>query len=313
MLPSERYRVLLAMGVVLAVYAGAAVVILAWLLRRARGKARLRSRLAWVPRTIIGLAGLLSLCFVYGYFVEPYWLAVTHVRLSSAKLPRGIRPIRIVHASDFHCDVKPALEDRIPDVISAQKPDVIVFTGDAINTPQALPLFRRCLTRIAAIAPTFVVKGNWDAWYHRDVDRFGGTGARELDGAAAKLSVGGTELWIAGVPVMGEDRLDAALASVPPGAFTILLYHYPDLILDVAGRDVDLYLAGHTHGGQVALPLYGALTTLSKFGKRYEAGLYREGNTWLYVNRGIGEEGFATRMRFWSRPEITVIDIEPVG
>ena len=62
----------------------------------------------------------------------------------------------------------------------------------------------------------------------------------------------------------------------------------------------------------MALPLYGALLTLSKFGKRYEAGLYREGATTLYVNRGIGMEGGpAPRVRFWARPEVTVIEIAP--
>jgi uncharacterized protein len=100
---------------------------------------------------------------------------------------------------------------------------------------------------------------------------------------------------------------------VPPGAFTILLYHTPDEILDVAATHrVDLYCAGHTHGGQVALPFYGALVTLSKFYKKYERGLHREGSTWLYVTRGIGMEGGpAPRVRFLARPEVTVIELAP--
>jgi len=80
----------------------------------------------------------------------------------------------------------------------------------------------------------------------------------------------------------------------------------------VNGSIVDVYLCGHTHGGQIALPFYGALTTLSKHGKKYEAGLYHEGNTRLYVNRGIGlEGGKAPPMRFFARPEITVFEIGP--
>ncbi len=79
---------------------------------------------------------------------------------------------------------------------------------------------------------------------------------------------------------------------MPEGAPVVFLYHTPDEILDIAATNrVDLYCAGHTHGGQVALPLYGALVTFSKFGKRYESGLYREGQTSLYVNRGLGMEG----------------------
>src|ERR1043165_896247 len=123
----------------------------------------------------------------------------------------------------------------------------------------------------------------------------------------------GASLWVAGAAFGSTDKIHDALKVVPPGAFTILLYHTPDEILDVAatGR-VDLYCAGHTHGGQVALPVYGALVTLWKFGKRYESGLHRERDTWLYVNRGIGMEGGpAPRVRFLARPEVTVIELAP--
>ena len=75
---------------------------------------------------------------------------------------------------------------------------------------------------------------------------------------------------------------------------------------------VDLFCAGHVHGGQVGLPLYGALVTLSRHGKRYEAGLYQAGPMRMYVSRGIGMEGgSAPRVRFCSRPEIAVIEAVP--
>jgi predicted MPP superfamily phosphohydrolase len=70
--------------------------------------------------------------------------------------------------------------------------------------------------------------------------------------------------------------------------------------------------AGHIHGGQVALPFYGALVTLSRTGKTYESGLYRVGGTWLHVSRGLGMEGgHIPRVRFWARPEVTVIEAYP--
>jgi len=110
--------------------------------------------------------------------------------------------------SDLHSDPKARLEPRLPTALAAEDPDVIVFTGDSINSPEGLPVF--------------------------------------------------------------------------------------------------------THGGQIALPFYGALITLSKFGKRYESGLYHEAQTSMYVNRGIGMEGgFAPRVRFWATPEITTIEIRP--
>jgi predicted MPP superfamily phosphohydrolase len=127
-----------------------------------------------------------------------------------------------------------------------------------------------------------------------------------------KLEVRGFPIWVAGIAVENEGNLEKSLNSVPSDAFKLVLYHYPDLIKEVAALHVDLYCAGHTHGGQVALPFYGALITLSKYGKKYEAGLYREGQTLLYVNRGIGMEGGpAPRVRFCARPEVTVIEISP--
>jgi len=131
-------------------------------------------------------------------------------------------------------------------------------------------------------------------------------------GAGRVLEFRGIKVGIAGIGVENEANLSRALAEIPSNAFSVLLYHYPDLIKEVAARNVDLYCAGHTHGGQIALPVFGALVTFSKFGKQYEAGLYRESKTSLYVNRGIGMEGGnAPRVRFWARPELTIIDVVP--
>jgi predicted MPP superfamily phosphohydrolase len=100
------------------------------------------------------------------------------------------------------------------------------------------------------------------------------------------------------------------MATTPPGAYTILLYHTPDLAEAAAAAGVDLYLAGHTHGGQIRLPWYGALTTSSAYGKRFEAGLYQVDLMSLYVSRGIGLEGLRLpRARFLCPPEIIVIDM----
>jgi predicted MPP superfamily phosphohydrolase len=88
-----------------------------------------------------------------------------------------------------------------------------------------------------------------------------------------------------------------------------VLYHYPDLIDRLASKQVDLLLAGHTHGGQIALPFFGAIVTLSKGWKRYERGLYRVGESYLYVNRGLGTD--LPAIRFFARPEIAVIDLIP--
>ncbi|MDQ5837743.1 MAG: metallophosphoesterase [Acidobacteriota bacterium] len=230
-----------------------------------------------------------------------------------------LRAERVVHISDLHCDPEPRLEERLPDLVAAERPDLIVFTGDSLNSPGGLPVLRKLLPRLASIAPTYAVRGNWDTAFWRREQLFEGTGVVELKKGAARVDVAGTSLWVAGAPFASlaeppdgvPSGIKNALREVPSEAFTLFLYHTPDLILEAAetGR-VDLYCAGHTHGGQVALPFYGALVTLSKFGKRYESGLHRERDTWLYVNRGIGMEGGpAPRVRFLARPEVTVIEL----
>jgi len=247
---------------------------------------------------------------MYGYFIEPYWPSITHIKLSSNKIHSDSRPIRIVHISDLHCDPIPRLEEKLPAMIAAQKPDIIAFTGDSINTPSALPIFQKCLKKIAKIAPTYVVKGNWDAWYFQDLNRFTNTGAIELDDKTNKVTIANNNIWLAGLPVGTTKTVKEIMQNVPQSDYRIFLFHYPECLEEMSKNNIDLYLAGHTHGGQVALPLYGALITLSATGKRYESGLYHNGKTYLYVNRGIGMEGGnAPRVRFCARPEITVIDI----
>jgi len=268
---------------------------------------------SWKTHALLGVAAAGIVCILYGRFVEPYWLSVTHVSITSPKIPRSLR-LRIAHISDTHSDPKARLEERLPEVIAAERPDLIVFTGDAVNSPEGLPVFKSLLQKLSAIAPTFLVKGNWDAAYWSQLDLYDRTGAVELNGAGRVLEVRGVKVGIAGLAAGNASNLTRALAGIPADAFSVFLYHYPDLIHEVAARNVDLYCAGHTHGGQVALPAYGALVTFSKFGKQYESGLYGEGKTSLYVNRGIGMEGgHAPRVRFWARPELAIIDVVPAS
>ena len=90
----------------------------------------------------------------------------------------------------------------------------------------------------------------------------------------------------------------------------ILPHHSPDYIEEASRAGFDPYFAGHTHGGQVRIPGYGAILVLSKYGKRYEAGLYSRDRTWMYVNRGLGlESGWSPRVRLFCRPEVTVLEV----
>jgi predicted MPP superfamily phosphohydrolase len=294
---------------VVAVYLFAAAIILRLV------KQRSIKLLSAVDRVILVLAAGGVLCIAYGRWIEPNWLSRSHIEIRSSKIPAGRRAIRLLHFSDLHSESLPRLEPALVKAAAAEHPDLIVFTGDSLNSPSGLPVLRECIEALAKIAPTFVVRGNWDSRTDRtNIDLFGKTGAHELNGDAVRIEIAGTPIWIAGLAFSNASSLKPTVRPIPPAEFSVFLYHLPDLMPEVVAENIDLYCAGHTHGGQVALPLYGAMITLSKFGKKYEAGLYHEGNTWMYVNRGIGMEGGAApRVRFWSRPELTVIDIRPAS
>jgi predicted MPP superfamily phosphohydrolase len=307
---AELLRVLIFVGAASTIFALAALVLERRFLSRRRTPIR-----GW-GRWVLAAATLGLGCMAYGRWIEPRWVEVTRTRVVSSRLRAGHPGVRIVHLSDFHCDPEPLAEPRLAQLIAPLKPDVIVFTGDCTNSMEGVPVFKQCLSALAKLAPVFVVRGNWDTFHHSGDDRFAGTGAIELDGSSATIDVAGAAVHIAGAAFQSPDMAVArALESVSGSGPLIVLHHlpYPDLIpLSFAAR-VDLMCAGHVHGGQVALPFYGALLTLSKYGKRFERGLYPDADGLgfpLYVSRGLGMEGGSVpRVRFCSRPEVALIEL----
>ena len=311
MSPAEKSRVILAGLAVAAIYALAGWFLLGAVVQRF---ARRRSRLGPGWRALrlgvyaLALAGIG--CGLYARFVEPWWLEVTYTEIASPKV--ASEPIRIVHFTDTHSEADPRTEEDIPAAVAEQRPDLILFTGDAINDPNGLATFNRLMRRLAEIAPVYAVRGNWDIYrYARHVD-FQAVGADELIGPRVRLDVRGTPVSLIGAPALVWGQAAQALAAAPNERLKIVLYHYPDRIPAAAELGADLYLAGHTHGGQIALPFYGALVTLAEHGKRFESGHYRVHAMDAYVGRGLGlEGGRAPRVRFCARPELTVIVIKP--
>jgi predicted MPP superfamily phosphohydrolase len=294
---------------ILVVIAIAAVIVyeIRWLIAVLRQKPVRPGRTAALVHAIF-VAGVVSAA--YAFFIEPYALEVKHVNIATKKLHQ--RSFTVVLLTDLHCDIKRRNEENIVRLVNAMDPDVIVFTGDAINAPEALPGFKDVLGRLRARLGKFAVKGNWDVWHWKGTDLFGATGFSELSGRSVVVRKEDEALSLTGFNA-GQDIDLNVLRQIPPGIFSVFLYHYPGINEGIGDASADLFLSGHTHGGQVALPFYGALVTLSQYGKKYEAGLYKlKGDSSLYVSRGVGlEGGFAPRIRFFARPEITVFHIIP--
>ena len=254
----------------------------------------------------------------HGTLIAPFRLQVTSLEIPTPKLANPAPPLRVVQISDLHVERLTRRERGLPDLVAGLAPDLIVLTGDFLSTSynsdeRALSDLRWLLDRLDAPLGLYAIWGT----HHVDLPEvlrpvLEAAGVIALEDRAVVLEAGNRRLWLLGLNCTRDlaadgARLRALLAGVPPGEFRLLLYHTPDLMPQAAEAGVDLYLAGHTHGGQWRVPGLGAILTSSHFWKRYEAGHYQEGETDLYVSRGLGMEGFGMpRARLFCPPEVVV-------
>jgi predicted MPP superfamily phosphohydrolase len=261
----------------------------------------------------------LTLLVLYGFYFEPFHLQTTQLtlRVPTNKLSS---PVRIVQISDLHMERSTIREKSLAPLVNSLHPDLIVLTGDYLNLsyihdPIAMEDARDLLAQLSAPYGVFAVNGTVDN-AERMKKLFSGSGVVVLDDQVAQVNLPGGKLSIIGVSNWGgahdAEMVRRLAARAPKDQYRLLLFHTPDRIQEAVQGEIDLYLAGHTHGGQVRLPFYGALVTFSEYGKKYEAGMYQVGGTTLYVSRGIGMEGAgAPRVRFLAPPEVVVIDLSP--
>ena len=256
---------------------------------------------------------------VQGMVFEPYRLGVSSVPIPAPAFLPG-RPLRIVHLSDLHLERLTRREQEMLAQVTALQPDLIVLTGDYVNVdyrsdPLTWQQARSVLSQLHAPLGVYAVTGTPGVDTPAAVQAiFSGLEIVLLQDQVFHLELEDQDLYIIGVSNLGRERDAAALqslsAQIPPDAYSLLLYHTPDLIETASAAGVDLYLAGHTHGGQIRLPFYGALVTLSAYGKQYEMGQYQLGATTLYISRGLGMEGLGLpRARFLCPPEIVLLEL----
>ncbi len=226
-----------------------------------------------------------------------------HVRLPIAALSPALRNLRILHLSDLHLRKSwPAACDALLKRIGSKPPDLILFTGDFVENKKdhssAIPALRRlidgCTTRLGC----FGVSGNHDG---RSIAKtLEGLPIRLLQHQRETISIGGATIELIGLVGFHRRDLDENwLRSIPPkeeGVPRIVLSHYPDLIKRTRHLQADLYLSGHTHGGQVCLPGGIPLLCHDSLPKRFCSGVHRYENTWMVTNRGFGFSGLPLRL-----------------
>lgn len=246
--------------------------------------------------------------------VEPQSLSLERVRISLDNLPFAMEGLTLVQMSDFHLYPFTGIDlvRRAVALTNDLAADLVFLTGDYVFAEaEAIFDLAPILANLKAKQGVFSVLGNHDLWTDARLVRTGleNVGIPVLLNQGVGLQVGGQSLYVAGLEDgwHGHPDLDRALAQRPGDVPTILLIHEPDWA-DQVSRDgrVSLQLSGHSHGGQVRLPGIGA-PILPHLGRKYDQGLYRVNDMWLYTNRGIGV--IAPPLRFRCPPEITEITL----
>jgi predicted MPP superfamily phosphohydrolase len=258
----------------------------------------------------------------YTRWGEPHWLEVAVTRVPVARTVPG-RPVRILHLSDFHASRVVSM-DFIAHSIElglAENPDVAALTGDFVTSRyDAFPAYAKVLQRLSAAVPTFACVGNHDGgpW----VARIGGyenldtirsllrdSNITCLHNEAQSIELAGQPIQLCGVGDLWSHscRPDDAFANVPTraGALRVVLCHNPDSKELLHRHDWDLMLCGHTHGGQLRLPIIGA-PFAPVVDHRYVEGLRPWENRWIHVTRGVGN---LHGVRFNCRPQVSLLDI----
>ncbi len=262
---------------------------------------------------------------LHALYREPFRVTLTELVIASPKL-QGMPPLRLLHLTDLHLERLTRREQQVLRWVEDLDPDLIVFTGDLLNLsyvhdPQAQTQCSRFLEALNAPLGVYLVTGTPLVDPPEVVRRilFGFTHITWLDNQIVRFGQRahrGPSICLIGLtcthdPEQDGERLRELMRQIPPDTLTVLLYHSPDLFPQASALGVDLYLCGHTHGGQIRLPLIGALITASIYGKRYEMGLYRKGGTTMYVSRGLGMEGLGMpRMRLMCPPEIVLVHLQ---
>jgi predicted MPP superfamily phosphohydrolase len=244
----------------------------------------------------IALYGIPAVVVADAALVEPNWIRLRKLRLTDGKPSH-----RILHFTDLHHKGDRKFLQSAVNLINAQSPDLVCFTGDIIEDTQFLPEALELFQQIKS--PLYGIPGNHDYWAHADftviAEAFAKTGGRWL--MDESVSAAGDKINIAGATCSRPPQL--ALSAKQKN---IVLIHYPEWVDKLGGYKFDLALAGHSHGGQVRLPFYGPLVVPFGVG-RYDLGRFETASGPLYVGAGLG--WFYLNFRFNCRPEITVIEI----
>lgn len=261
---------------------------------------------------IILTAVLLLLGYMY---LETHWLKVERVDFAN-----GHEGLKVIQLSDIHVKMLYVRAEKIRRIIKAEKPDVIIISGDYIEEPVYASAFLQYLGTITKGYRTLLCLGNHDykafsgnrAGLERFIGEIEALKVEVLNNRSVIVQKDASKYNFIGIDDLREGKpdIEKALQGALPGLPKIAFTHNPDLALHIPGKIVDYLFCGHFHGGQIWMPWNLEFILLRKdelcrMGLR--RGLHRVNDIMVYMNRGLGN--VVVPFRFFSRPEMTIIHI----
>ena len=245
--------------------------------------------------------------------------------ISSSKLPQSFDGYRIAHVSDLHNAEMGKNNEKLLTMLRDADPDMIAITGDLVDSRNTdIEVALQFVREAVKIAPFYYVTGNHEARiseYDELKEAMEAAGVTVLKDAQTEISLTGEFITLIGVndPSYQTDYLFGDAKTVmntkleelhtEQDRFTILLSHRPELFGTYADHSIDLVLSGHAHGGQFRLPFIGGLVAPNQgLFPEYDAGIYTEGNTNMFVSRGVGNSILPFRIN--NRPEVILIELQ---
>jgi predicted MPP superfamily phosphohydrolase len=281
-------------------------------------------------RSLIWMAGIYAFLCVdlfllryYVTYVEPERLVIRHVRIETPKLDQ---PVRILHIADIQAGAIEAYQEHTFDRIEDLQPDLIINTGDFLQVvPPATfesewPKLHALIARVNPRLGTYAAFGDTERELYRikpdELEPLVMLSSREqrIEVGSGTISLHGLSLYQSKSGDWAMRSIESWLQQSQPNDFRILFGHSPNFALSVAEASIDLCLAGHTHGGQVNLPFYGALVIDSEIPRSWAKGFRRVGVPYLNVSAGAGSNrrhGLPP-IRFNCPTEMTLIELVPM-
>jgi len=264
------------------------------------------------------------------YHQSPSEHMVRYVTIPCPRLPAAFDGATVAVLSDIHAGGKRGTQQavaRLVQTVNGLRPDIIVLPGDVIHDAKRAAEYLPLLSKLEAADGVWASLGNHEhgfVWFSKYVgpaavpsiaewrSMFAEVGVRLLVNEATPLERGESRIWLVGVDdaYSGNDQLPTALEGVDAADFCLAITHSPDLMDAARAGELDLILAGHTHGGQVSLPLLGPLWAPCRKFRQRAAGLIRNGRTAMYVSRGVGE---GLPIRLGCPPELPIITLRRDG